>query len=122
MGALNVKINILNLVILKIQCCNLNNLGANEYNFEHVTNRNSVLEKINKKASQDQNDKEKIKHQSTKANINLNYDKEKVLVLVLEMETENHEIQDKLIITKTGLIDSLRRKIESSDDNAVYFG
>ena len=89
-----------------------------------MTNRNSVLEKINKKASQDQNDKEKIKHQSTKTNINLNYDNEKVLVLVLvlEMETENHEIQDKLIITKTGLIDSLRRKIESSDDNAVYFG
>ena len=89
-----------------------------------MTNRNSVLEKINKKASQDQNDKEKIKHQSTKANINLNYDNEKVLVLVLvlEMETENHEIQDKLIITKTGLIDSLRRKRENSDDNAVYFG
>ena len=38
------------------------------------------------------------------------------------METENHEIQDKLIITKTGLIDSLRRKRESSDDYAVYFG
>ena len=38
------------------------------------------------------------------------------------METENHEIQDKLIITKTGLIDSLRRKRESSDDYTVYFG
>ena len=85
-----------------------------------MTNRNSVLEKINKKASQDQNDKEKIKYQSTKTNININYENEKVLIL--EMETENHEIQDKLIITKTGLIDSLRRKRESSDDYTVYFG
>ena len=85
-----------------------------------MTNRNSVLEKINKKASQEQNDKEKIKQQSTKTNINLNYDNEKVLIL--EMETENHEIQDKLIITKTGLVDSLRRKRESSDDYTVYFG
>jgi len=85
-----------------------------------VTNRNSVLEKINKKSSQEQNDKEKINHQTTKTNINLNYDNEKVLIL--EMETENHETQDKLIITKTGLVDSLRRKRESSDDYVVYFG
>ena len=85
-----------------------------------MTNRNSVLEKINKKSSQEKNDKDKINHQSTTTNINLNYDNEKVLIL--EMETENHEIQDKLIITKTGLINSLRRKRESSDDYAVYFG
>ena len=85
-----------------------------------MTNRNSVLEKINKKSSQEQNDKEKINHQTTKTNINLNYDNEKVLIL--EMETENHETQDKLIITKTGLVDSLRRKRESSDDYVVYFG
>lgn len=85
-----------------------------------MTNRNSVLEKINRKASQEQKDKEKVKHQSTRTNINLNYDKEKVLIL--EMETENHEAQDKLIITTTGLVGSLRRKRESAEDYAVYFG
>mgnify|MGYP006873129136 CR=1 FL=1 len=85
-----------------------------------MTNRNSVLEKINKQAFSDQKDKEKIKQQSTKTNINLNYDNEKVLIL--EMETENHESQDKLIITTTGLVGSLRRKRESSDDYTVYFG
>jgi len=37
------------------------------------------------------------------------------------MEAKIHEIQDKLIIAKTGLIDSLRRKRESSNDYTVYF-
>ena len=78
-----------------------------------------MLEKKNKQSSRSQQ-KEKINHQSTKTNLQLNYDKEKVLIL--EMETENHEAKDKLIITPSGLIGSLRNKTYNSEDSIVYFG
>ena len=78
-----------------------------------------MLEKMNKISSISQR-KEKINHQSTKTNLQLNYDKEKVLIL--EMETENHEAKDKLIITPSGLIGSLRNKTYNSEDSIVYFG
>ena len=78
-----------------------------------------MLEKLNKISSKSQQ-KEKINHQSTKTNLQLNYDKEKVLIL--EMETENHEAKDKLIITPSGLIGSLRNKAYNSEDSIVYFG
>ena len=38
------------------------------------------------------------------------------------METENHEAKDKLIITPSGLIGSLRNKAYNSEDSIVYFG
>ena len=78
-----------------------------------------MLEKLNKISSKSQQ-KEKINHQSTKTNLQLNYDKEKILIL--EMETENHEAKDKLIITPSGLIGSLRNKAYNSEDSIVYFG
>ena len=74
------------------------------------------MNKISSKSQQ----KEKINHQSTKTNLQLNYDKEKILIL--EMETENHEAKDKLIITPSGLIGSLRNKAYNSEDSIVYFG
>lgn len=78
-----------------------------------------MLEKMNKLSSKSQL-KEKINHQTTKTNLQLNYDKEKVLIL--EMETENHEAKDKLIITPSGLIGSLRNKTYNTEDSIVYFG
>ena len=119
MGALNV-IKIIKFYFFIIQCCNLNNFGASEYNFDGAGKRNSVLEKINHQLSKDQKDKNNVKHQSTKTNINLNYDNGKVLIL--EMETDNHEIKDKLIITSQGLIGSKRTKKENNEDDSVYFG
>ena len=61
----------------------------------------------------------KVKHQATKTNMNLNIRNSKTLIL--EMETENHEKKDKIIITPTGLIDSIRNKREENE-NTVYFG
>ena len=78
-----------------------------------------MLEK-NKQLSKDRNYDGKVNHQPTKTNLNLNYDKEKVLIL--EMETDNHEVKDKLIITSSGLIGSLRTKTNNSDESSVYFG
>ena len=77
-----------------------------------------MLEKMNKISSKSQQ-KEKINHQSTKTNLQLNYDKEKILIL--EMEIENHEAKDKLIITPSGLIGSLRNKAYNTENSIVYF-
>ena len=100
-----------------IQCCNLNNFGSNEYNFEGgiKSKRNSALERMNEASAKDL----KVKHQATKTNMNLNIRNSKTLIL--EMETENHEKKDKIIITPTGLIDSIRNKREENE-NTVYFG
>ena len=78
-----------------------------------------MLEK-NKQLSKERKFDGNVNHQSTKTNLNLNYDKEKVLIL--EMETDNHEAKDKLIITSSGLIGSLRNKTNNFDDSSVYFG
>ena len=43
-------------------------------------------------------------------------------LLILEMETDNHEAKDKLIITSSGLIGSLRTRTSNSDESSVYFG
>ncbi len=113
MGALNVKNISLN---NSIQCCNLGNLGFNEYNFERTTNRNATLEDKNRRSINKNND---ISHQPTKKNTNLNYDIDKNLIL--EMETEDHNTKATLTITPNGLVNSLRTK-KDSDDEAVYFG
>ena len=113
MGSLNVKKFHL---IFKIQCCNLSNLGFNEYNFERTTNRNTTLEEKNRQSLSKKNE---ISHQPTKKNTKLNYDIDKTLIL--EMETENHKTKDTLTITPNGLINTLRTKKES-DDLSVYFG
>lgn len=78
-----------------------------------------MLEK-NKQLSNDRKYDGNVNHQTTKTNLNLNYDKEKILIL--EMETDNHETKDKLIITSSGLIGSLRTKTSNSDESSVYFG
>lgn len=78
-----------------------------------------MLEK-NKQLSKDQKQNGEVNHQFTKTNLNLNYDKEKILIL--EMETDNHEAKDKLIITSSGLIGSLRTRTSNSDESSVYFG
>lgn len=116
MGGLNVHIYFLT-HFSYIQCCNLNNFGSNEYNFEGGTKskRNSALERINEESIKEQ----QVKHKSTKTNMNLNYDSSKTLIL--EMETENHELKDKIMINQTGLIGSLRHKTDEND-NTVYFG
>jgi hypothetical protein len=78
-----------------------------------------MLEK-NKQLSKDRKYNGKVNHLSTKTNLDLNYDKEKILIL--EMETDNHEAKDKLIITSSGLIGSLRTKTSNFDESSVYFG
>lgn len=77
--------------------------------------RESVLEKANKESSNDF----QLKHQSTRTNMNLNYDNSKTLII--EMETDNQEKKDRIIITPNGLVGSLRKNREESD-NFVYFG
>ena len=109
MGGLNVILTII-LNFFTIQCCNLNNFGLSEYNFDAgvKSKRNSTLEKLTE---------EKINQQTTKTN--LNYDSAKILIL--EMETESHEKQDKITITPEGLLGSLRKK-NNPNDNCAYFG
>ena len=116
MGGLNVHTHFL-IIYYYIQCCNLNNFGSNEYNFEggEKKKRNSQLERINEETAKEQY----VKHKTTKTNMNLNYDSSKTLIL--EMETENHELKDKIMINQNGLIGSSRIKKEDND-NSVYFG
>ena len=112
MGALNV---ILTLIFL-FQCCNLNNFGFNEYNFERTSNRNTTVVDKNRESLNKNNE---INRQPTKKNTNLNYDIDKNLIL--EMETENHLTKDIITITPNGLVNSFRTK-KDSDDLSVYFG
>ena len=60
-----------------------------------------------------------INKQSTKNINNINYESAKILKL--EMETESKEKKDTIKITPEGLVGSLRKKKDPSD-NYAYFG
>ena len=79
----------LNFFHIFFQCCNLNNFGFNEYNFEKTSNRNTTIVDKNRQSLNKNND---INHQPTKKNTNLNYDIDKNLIL--EMETENRQTNE----------------------------